>query len=73
MKKYFGYLNVHTAYLNNLFYMNPSTQTYKKYVEIKQFSKIDMKQNYISTDILLIKEPRHLQGSCVVFIFVYMQ
>ena len=44
---------------------------HNKYVEIKQFSKEDIKQ-YISTVILLIKflvyqlDPRHLQGSRVV-------
>ena len=49
-----------------------------KYVIIKQFSKIDIKQNNISTVILLIKfllyqwDPRHLQGSRVVYIFVYI-
>ena len=51
---------------------------HNKYVEIKQFSKEDIKQNNISTVILLIKflvyqwDPRHLQGSRVVyFIFVF--
>ena len=48
------------------------------YVEIKQFSKVDIKQNNISTVILLNKflvyqwDPRHLQGSRVVYIFVYI-
>ena len=48
-----------------------------KYVEIKQFSKEDIKQNNISTVILLSKflvyqwDPRHLQGSRVVYIFIY--
>ena len=51
---------------------------HNKYVEIKQFSKVDIKQNNISAIILLIKflvyqwNPRHLQGSRVVNIFVYM-
>ena len=50
---------------------------HNKYVEIEQFSKEDIKQNYISTVILLIKflvyqwDPRHLQGSRVVYIFIY--
>ena len=50
---------------------------HNKYVEIKQFSKVDIKQNNISTVILLIKflvyqwDPRHLQGSRVVYIFIY--
>ena len=50
---------------------------HNKYVEIKQFSKVDIKQNNISTVILLIKflvyqwDPRHLQGSQVVYIFIY--
>ena len=49
-----------------------------KYVEIKQFSKDNIKLNIISTVILLIKflvyqeDPRHLQGSRVVYIFVYI-
>ena len=44
------------------------------YVEIKQFSKVDIKQNHISTVISSIKflvyqgDPRHLQRSCVVYI-----
>ena len=50
---------------------------HNKYVEMKQFSKVDIKQNNISTVILLIKflvyqwDPRHLQGSRVVYIFIY--
>ena len=50
---------------------------HNKYVEIKQFSKVDIKQNNISTVILLIKflvyqwDPRHLQRSQVVYIFIY--
>ena len=51
---------------------------HNKYVEIKQFSKVDIKQNNISTVILLIKflvyqwDRPHLQGSRVVYIFVYI-
>ena len=50
---------------------------HNKYVKIKQFSKEDIKQNNISTVILLIMflvyqwDPRHLQGSRVVYIFIY--
>ena len=50
---------------------------HNKYVEIKQFSKVDIKRNNISTVILLIKflvyqwDPRHLQGRRVVYIFIY--
>ena len=50
---------------------------HNKYVEIKQFSEEEMKQNNISTVILLTKflvyqwDPRHLQGSRVVYIFIY--
>ena len=50
---------------------------HNKYVEIKQFFKVDIKQN-ISTVILFIKflvyqwDPIHLQGSRVVYIFVYI-
>ena len=51
---------------------------HNQYVEIKQFSKVDIKQNNISTVILLISflvyqcDPRHLQGSRVVYIFIYI-
>ena len=50
---------------------------HNKYVEIKNFSKVDIKQNNDSTVILLIKflvyqwDPRHLQGNRVVYIFIY--
>ena len=50
---------------------------HNKHVEIKQFSKEDIKQNNISTVILLIKflvyqwDLRHLQGSRIVYIFIY--
>ena len=43
-----------------------------------QFSKVDIKPNNVSTVIFWIKflvyqwEPRHLQGSRVVYIFVYI-
>ena len=48
-----------------------------KYVEIKQFSKVDIKQNDISTVILLIKflvyqwDPRHLHRSRF-FLHIYL-
>ena len=51
---------------------------HNNYVEIKLVSKVDIKQNNVSTDILLIKflvyqwDQRHLQGSRVVYIFVYI-
>ena len=50
--------------------------THNNYVIIKRFSKVEIKPNNISTVILLIKflvyqwDPRHLQGSRVVYIFV---
>ena len=50
---------------------------HNRYVEIKQFSRVDIKQNNISIVILLIEflvyqwDPRHLQGSRVVYIFIY--
>ena len=51
---------------------------FNKYVEIKQYSKVDIKQNNISTVILLIKclvyqwDPRHLQGSRIVYIMKFV-
>ena len=51
---------------------------HNSYVEIKQFSKVDIKQDNVSNIILLIKflvyqwDPRHLQGSRVVYTFVYI-
>lgn len=48
------------------------------YVEIKQFSKVEIKQTIIPSLILFIKFlvyqwcQRHLLGSCVVYIFVHM-
>ena len=56
---------------------NISLITYK-YVEIKQFSKVDIKQNNIFMVFLLIKflvyqrDLRHLQGSHVVYIIKFM-
>ena len=47
-------LKLHTAYLNNSFFINPRTK-HNKYVEIKQFSKVDIKQTNISTVIFQIK------------------
>ena len=57
-------------------YLNVSQQLFlwtrvlkhSKYVKMKQFSKVDIKQNNVSSFILLIKclvyqwDPRHLQG-----------
>ena len=64
-------LKLHTAYLNNSFFINPRTK-HNKYVEIKQFSKVDIKQTNISTVISrLSMRSAHLQGSRVVYIFVY--
>ena len=62
-------LKLHLAYLPNFFSIWTRVLNHNKYVEIKQFSKVDVKQNNISTVILLIKflvyqwDPRHLQGS----------
>ena len=53
-------------------------QNHYKYVEIKQFSKVDIKQSDIPTVILFIKflfyqwDPRHLQGSRIVYICIYI-
>ena len=71
------FLKLHFAYLPNFFSIWTRVLNHNKYVEIKQFSKEDIKQNNISTVILLIKilvyqwDPRHLQGSWVVYIFIY--
>ena len=71
------FLNMHLAYLHNFFTWT-WVINHNKYDEIKQFSKVDIKQNNISTIILFIKfliyqwDPRHLQGSRVVYIFVYI-
>ena len=70
-------LKLHFAYLPNFFSIWTRVLNNNKYVEIKQFSKVDIKQNNISTFILLIKflvyqwDPRHLQESRVVYIFIY--
>ena len=51
--------------------------THNKYVEIKQFSKVEIKQTIISSLILFIKflvyewDQQHLHGSRVVCKFVY--
>ena len=64
--------------ISTVFFVWTRVLNHNKYVEIKQFSKVDIKQNNISTVILLIKflvyqwDPRHLQGSLVVYIFVYI-
>ena len=44
-------LNVHQAYLHNLFFIWTRVLNPNKYAEIKQFSKVDIKQNNISTVI----------------------
>ena len=72
------FLNVHMAYLN-IFFIWSRVLKHNKYVISKQFSKIDIKQNNISTIILLIRflvyqwDPRHLQSSLIVYIFVYIK
>ena len=52
----FPHQNVKVAHSvsQQFFFMNLSTKI-QWYVEIKQFSKVDIKQNNISTVILLIK------------------
>ena len=63
---------------SQFFFIWTRVLNHNKYVEIKQFSKVDIKQNNISTVILLIKflvyqwNLRHFQGSWVVYIFVYI-
>ena len=70
-------LKLHLAYLPYFFPIWTRVLNHNKYVEIKQFSKVDIKQNNISTVILWIRflvyqwDPRHLQGSRVVYIFIY--
>ena len=49
------YLKLHLAYLPIFFSIWTHLLNHHKYVEIKQFSKLDIKQNNISTVILLIK------------------
>ena len=66
------------AYLHNFFLIWNWVLNHNSYVEIKQFSKVDIKQDNVSNIILLIKflvyqwDPRHLQGSRVVYTFVYI-
>ena len=78
IKMSISFLNVHLAYVHNFFSILTRVLNHNKYVEIKQISKVDIIQNNISTVILLIKflvyqwDPRHLQGSRVVYIFVYI-
>ena len=48
-------LNTHLANLISLFFRRTRELNHKKYVEIKQFSKVYIKQNNIPTAILLIK------------------
>ena len=50
-----GILKLHLAYLSNFFSIWTRVLNHNKYVEIKQFSKVDIKQNNISAVILLIK------------------
>ena len=65
-----------TWHISPIFSIWTRVLNHNKYVEIKQFSKVDIKENNISTVILLIKflvyqwDPRHLQGSRVVYILV---
>ena len=44
---------------------------YYKYVEIKQFSKVDIKQNSFVNQASH-RDPRHLHGNRVVYLFVYI-
>ena len=61
-----------------LFFIWTRVLNHNIYVEIKQFIKVDIKQNNISTVILLINflvyqwDLRHLQEYRVVYIFVYV-
>ena len=48
-------LKLHTAYLNIFFHKPARVLKPYKYVEIKQLSKVNFKQNNSSTIILLIK------------------
>ena len=67
-------LKLHLAYLPNFFPIWTRVLNHNRYVEIKQFSKIDIKENNISTVIKFLVyqwDPRHLQGSRVVYIFIY--
>ena len=62
--------------VNSFFLWNGVLKHYK-YVEVKQFSIVNIKQNNVFTIILLINfliyqwDPCHLQGNCVVYNFVY--
>ena len=73
----YNILKLHTAYLNR-FFLWTWVLKHNNYVEIKQFSKVDIKQTNVSTVILLIKflvyrwDPHHMQGSHVVYSFVYI-
>ena len=58
---------MHSAYLNIIFFLHVLKHNTCKYVEIKKFSKIDIKQNNVSAIIFIIKflvyqwDPRHSQ------------
>ena len=77
---YFLIFSIYTCTwrISTIFFMSTRVLNHNKYVEIKQFSKVKIKQNNISTVILLIKffvyqwNPRHLQGNRAVYIFVYI-
>ena len=68
-----NYLNVHTAYISTTFSRIWVLKHYK-YIEIKQFFKVDIKRNNIPIVILLIQLPvyqwetRYLQGCLIVYI-----
>ena len=67
-----------TWHISQHFFSWTQVLKHNKNVEIKLFSKVDIKENNISTVILLIKfliyqwDPPHLQGSGIVYIFVYI-
>ena len=67
-----------TRRTSTIFFLWTRALKHNKFVEIKQFSKVDIKQINVSTVIFLIKflvkqrDPCHLQGSRVVYIFVYI-
>ena len=71
-------LEVHIACLNNLFLIWARILSLLKSRQIEQFSKEKIIQDNISTVILIIKylvsqwDPRHLQGSRVVYIHVFI-
>ena len=66
-------------FLNIFFFVETQVLKHNKYIEIKQFSKVDIKQNNISTVILLIKflvyqwNLRHLQSIRVLYIVYRMK